>query len=208
MAFRELFAAWLPEYCPGCAGPTAGGFCDGCRGDFAAAAPASGPVRVLAPFRYEPPLDSYIHALKYHGARRLGRALGLLLLTAALERGAEADALIPVPLHPRRMRERGYNQAVEIARPLARALGVPLVLRGVARRRVTAAQIGLGAEARASNLRDAFRVTRRLSGLRVAIVDDVVTTGATVAALAAPLAAAGARSVEAWAVAHTPPRAT
>ena len=81
-----------------------------------------------------------------------------------------------------------------------------MLLRGVVRRRATAPQTGLGAAARATNLEGAFVVNRRLTGLRIAIVDDVVTTGATAAALAARLSAAGARSIEAWAVARTPPK--
>jgi ComF family protein len=151
---------------------------------------------------YAPPLDGYVLALKYGGARNLGRALGLLLAGAV--RGAEVDALVPVPLHPKRLRERGYNQGVEIARPLSRALGLPLVLGGIERRGAQVRQTGQTAAERLRNVADAFAVRRNLAGRRIAIVDDVITTGATVNALAAALLAAGAASCVAWAVARTP----
>jgi ComF family protein len=212
MTIGEMLARWLPEHCPSCAGPTMEGFCTGCRGDFApvdepAALAAAGALPIVAPLRYAAPLDHYVHALKFARARRLGRALGLLLLEAVRERGRAVDALVPVPLHGTRLRQRGYNQAVEICRPLAHGLRAPMLLRGIARQRPTPPQIGLGAAERARNIAGAFAVARNLAGLRLAVVDDVVTTGATAAALAAALRAAGAAAVEAWAVALTPPGA-
>ncbi|HEY8520427.1 MAG TPA: phosphoribosyltransferase family protein [Gammaproteobacteria bacterium] len=210
---RVIVEFLFPECCPSCGGATPAGFCPGCRGDFARSdgeLPLSGrdadPLAALvAPFRYAPPLDGYIQALKFGGARRLGRALGLLLADEVAPRAAGRDALVPVPLHLARLRARGYNQAVEIARPLAARFGLPLLLRGIARSRATPPQTGLDARERARNVRGAFAVRRPLDGLRIAIVDDVCTTGATLRALAAALRTAGAADVEAWAVAHTPP---
>jgi ComF family protein len=158
---------------------------------------------VVAPFAYGAPLDRYIHALKYRGARTLGRALGLLLAERLRAEPLRADAVVAVPLHPRRLRERGYNQAAEIARTLARRLGLPLLSSAAHRSADRTSQISLDARERYANTVNAFVATRPLAGLRLAIVDDVITTGATVNALAAALAAAGASHVEAWAVART-----
>jgi ComF family protein len=118
---------------------------------------------------------------------------------------SNTDAIVPVPLHPRRLRQRTFNQADEIARPLARAIRVPLIVRGIHRHRHTEAQTALSRAARLAGPAQAFAVSNRsLRGLTIAVVDDVITTGATVNALAAALRAAGAQSVVAWAVARTP----
>src|SRR6185295_12394124 len=136
--------------------------------------------------------DHHIQQLKYAGARAMGRALALRLAAAVRDAALRIDLLIPVPLHPTRLRERGYNQAIEIARPLSRELAVPALLRGIERVRASPSQTGHGAALRRASVADAFRVTRDLEGKHVAIVDDVITTGATVNALAAALHAAGA----------------
>jgi ComF family protein len=161
---------------------------------------------VHAPFEYGPPLDHYLHAFKYRGARAMGRAFATQIAPGFAKPSAAIDALVAVPLHGARLRERGYNQALEIARTLARELTLPLVERGIARSTATSRQTGRGARERLANMTQAFRVRRAFDGLRVAIVDDVVTTGATVNALAATLRAAGARSCVAFAVARTPER--
>jgi ComF family protein len=157
---------------------------------------------VVAPFSYAPPLDHYLQAFKYGGARALGRAFALLL-EPELKTLGRVDAVAAVPLHRARFHERGYNQAQEIARVLARILRVPTFDRGIARRVATPAQAGQGARERRLGVARAFRVTRSVAGLRVAIVDDVVTTGATINALAAELKAAGAARCVAIAVART-----
>jgi ComF family protein len=159
---------------------------------------------VIAPLRYGAPIDHYVRALKYTGARKLGRALGLLLADRVRAQPIQIDALVAVPLHPRRLRERGYNQAAEIARTVSQQLQIPLLARGIRRCRASPPQTGLDAKHRYANIADAFAVSRDLSRLRMAIVDDVITTGATVNALAGALAAAGAARLEAWAVARTP----
>jgi len=161
---------------------------------------------VVAPFVYAAPLEGYLHALKFRRARHLGRALGALLAAAVGEAAEDArvDALVPVPLAPRRLRERGYNQAFEIARAVGAALDVPVRVRGVARRADDPPQIGRDAAERHAGVLGAFAVARSFAGLHVAIVDDVITTGATVNALARTLEAAGAARVDAWAVARTP----
>ena len=216
---RYLFT----ETCLGCAQSTPGGLCpictaellrvpDPCAGCGLAQPVAHCPRRaapwhvatVVAPFAYRPPLDHYVHALKYRGVRALGRALGLALLPALGAARGSVDAIVAVPLHRARLRERGYNQAVEIARTLARELKLPLLQRGIERRVAGASQTGQNAGERRASVARAFAVRRNLNGQCIAIVDDVLTTGATVNALAAALRNAGAAHCVAWAVARTP----
>jgi ComF family protein len=210
------------EGCPACGLASHGGFCGVCAAELPRIARAcrrcglAEPVAhcprkelawdvdaVIAPFSYRPPLDHYLQAMKYRGARALGRAFALLLVPslAQLDR---VDALAAVPLHGSRLRERGYNQAQEIARVLAGALGVPAMMRGIARPVATPKQAGQGMLERRRSVARAFRVSRDLRGRHVAIVDDVVTTGATVNALAVELKAAGAARCVVLAVARTP----
>lgn len=127
------------------------------------------------------------------------------MLAATLTEPPSIDALIAVPLHARRLRERGYNQAFEIARPVARALGLPLLAAGIVRTRSVDPQAQLAAHERVANMRGAFRVRLRLAGRRIALIDDVITTGATLNSLAEALERAGAEHVEGWAVARTLP---
>lgn len=215
-----MLARLFNEACPACGGTSPAGFCGFCRGRFWRLGPTCRscglplPVQscprnadwhldfLVAPFAYAPPLDRFVLALKYRGERRLGRALGLLL-AAELGLSEPPDALVPIPLHPHRLRERGYNQAAEIARAVSRAAGVPLLARGFSRLRPTPPQTGSSAEVRRRNVAGAFAVARDLTGCRLAIVDDVVTTGATVNAFAKALVRAGA-AVGVWAVARTP----
>lgn len=229
---RRLAAALLallPERCAGCDVTGDAGLCAVCVAALPRVARpcalcglatpvASCPRRshawtvasVVAPFAYAPPLESFLHELKFRRARHLGRALGVLLAAGVAEArartgdDARVDALVPVPLAPRRLRERGYNQAFEIARAVGATLGVPVRTRGVVRRAASRTQIGRGAAERHAGVRGAFAVERSFAGLRVAIVDDVITTGATVNALARALEDAGAARVDAWAVARTP----
>ena len=157
-----------------------------------------------APFSYTAPLDHYLHALKYRGSRHLGRAFALLVAPALRRLQGSVDALVPVPLHRARLRERGYNQARELARTLSRELRLPVLERGIARCGPGTSQTGQTARERRASMARMFRVERELAGQRIAIVDDVVTTGATVNALAAELRAAGAVRCVVLAVARTP----
>ena len=212
----------FPEVCPACGGSTDAGFCTICTAGFPRVehpcprcgltqpvlrcprrATAWNVALVIAPLRYGVPVDHYLHALKYRGARKLGRALGLLLADRLRAQRIQIDALVAVPLHPRRLHERGYNQATEIARTVSQRLQIPLLARGIRRCRASPPQTGLDAKQRYANIATAFAISRDLSELRLAIVDDVITTGATVNALAAALAAAGAARLEAWAIART-----
>jgi ComF family protein len=147
-----------------------------------------------------------LHALKYDGERRLAPILGAAVARRWARAGAGADVLVPVPASPDRVRERGYDQAALIAIEAGRRLGLPVVP-ALERTRATTAQFDLDRAARATNLGGAFRVaaTARQNGVAgrwVVLVDDVATTGATLAACAATLLDAGALAVSAVTVAR------
>jgi ComF family protein len=159
--------------------------------------------RVIAPFRYAWPVDALVRGFKYHGQLAHGRVLGTLLAEAVLAAGAAVPPLlVPVPLHPARERERGYNQSWELARVAARLLDVAVAPTLCVRTRATPPQATLDAAARRTNLAGAFAVRRPPGTSHVALVDDVLTTGATLAALAAALLTAGVRRVDCWTVAR------
>jgi ComF family protein len=156
-------------------------------------------------FRYEVPLPALVGGAKFRARMNLLRLLGQCLALDLLERNAERpDLLLPVPLHPRRLRERGYNQALEIARVLGRELSLRVEKHSCARVLATTPQTGLERKERRRNVRGAFRVLRPLEVTRVAIVDDVVTTGSTVSELARALLKSGVERVDVWALARTP----
>ena len=185
--------------CPGCAEPHVGpGLCRRCLEH-----PLNAEA-VHAPWLYDWPLDRLIRSMKFRGDLSAARTLGELLATAIEPDGV--DLVVPVPLHDRRLAVRGFNQALELARPVARRWGLAVRPELSRRRRATRAQAELAAEQRRANVRDAFVVPpeRRAAvrGRRIALVDDVVTTGETADALAATLRAAGADGVVIWAVAR------
>ena len=158
-----------------------------------------------APLRYEDPVPALIGGAKFRSRLELTRLLGQCLARALYEQGAEMPGMIlPVPLHPRRLRERGYNQALEIARAASRELGVNCDGGCCERVLATAPQAGLQQKERRRNVRGAFRVTRPPAAAHVAVLDDVVTTGSTVAELARVLRKAGVERIDVWAVARTP----
>lgn len=146
-----------------------------------------------------------IHRLKYGNEPWFATFLSALLVEAALPdlKGRPIQGIVPVPLHPVRLRERGFNQAERLARPLAEALGVPLVTDRVRRLEPTASQASLSREERMRNVRSAFGPSRpeRVRGSWV-VVDDVLTTGATTDAVCSVLRSLGADEVSVWAVAR------
>jgi ComF family protein len=160
--------------------------------------------RTTAVFRYQPPADFLIKGLKFHSRLPAGRLLGELLGETLAQRSDPLpECLIPVPLHRSRLRERGFNQALEIARPVARRLGIPLLPNGLRRIRHTFPQIELDGKRRLTNVRGAFVVDRPIQARHVALLDDVVTTGSTVEECAKALRRAGVETVEVWACART-----
>jgi ComF family protein len=161
--------------------------------------------RSYCAFVYREPVSWLLQGLKYH--RRLsGIPVASRLLLDHLRSRVEfwPQLILPIPLHPARLRQRGFNQALEIARPLARALRIPLSVRLCGRERNTPQQSELPATRRAANVHNAFRMYEPLPVKHVAIVDDIVTTGATANELARLLKRNGAETVQVWAVARTP----
>jgi len=187
---------WLGEACPQCAGPSGGGaVCGACL-----ARPPQFDVTV-AVWQYEFPLDRLVLALKYGKRLALAELFGEALAGRVGSR--PVDAVVPMPLAPRRLAERGFNQAMEIARWVARRAGVRLEPGLAERVRDTAPQTDLPHAARAANVRGAFACTAALAGRSLAVVDDVMTSGATAEELARTLKRAGAARVENWVVART-----
>jgi len=159
-----------------------------------------------APYLYAPPADWLIGRLKFRAHLAHGRVLGALLGDHLADLAVpRPELIVPMPLHRARLRERGFNQAIELARPLGRRLGIPLALDLVQRVRPGRPQSGLEKSRRRANVRGAFAVQRSLEARHLAIVDDVLTTGASAGELAGTLRRAGAERVEVWVVARTPP---
>lgn len=181
----------LPDACPRCALPSpAGAVCGSCL---------THPPHfdaTLALWRYEFPCDGLVQALKYRARLALAGFFARSLASRTLP---EVDLIVPMPLHARRLAERGFNQALEIARHLGR----PIEPRGVLRVKHTPPQTELPYEERAKNVRGAFQCKLDLTGARVAVLDDVMTTGATLNELARALKRAGAARVENLVIART-----
>ena len=200
---RALLDLLFPPRCPGC-GRVGAWLCPDCQARF-----VPPPCRVLpqpspsvnglvTAARYAHPLRDAIHQFKYRNNSNLAWALGRHLANAWRLSGLTADAIVPVPLHPRRLAERGYNQSLLLARVLADELGLPLEDQALVRQRATLPQVDLGAEQRFANVSGAFAGRGHFAGQRLALADDICTTGATLEECAAALRAIGA--LEVWAV--------
>ncbi len=196
---------WTADRCFRCARPLAMGleaiYCETCR-----ERPPSFD-RMQALFHYEPPINRMITKLKFSGDLAYGRILGTLLaqtLQADSHRYPLPQALVPVPLHHKRWVHRGFNQAQELALVAHKTLGIPLLDKICMRVKETPAQSTLDKGNRKTNLRKAFRVQalEPLPFEHLAIIDDVVTTGSTVDALAAVLKDAGVEQVDVWCIAR------
>ena len=197
--------------CPRCATPFAAGEATGSAQaeDPCGTCLASPPPwrTTVAPFAYSAPLSRVVEGLKSGNGLLEARLLGALLLPFLRQRYDDEplpDALLAVPLTWRRRWQRGYNQAELLANVLGGALGRPQLRKRLVRVKGAPPQRSLSRSARLRNLRGAFKVRRPLGGRRVALVDDVTTTGATVRAASAALLAGGASQVDVWTVAKTP----
>ena len=154
-------------------------------------------------YHYQQPASHLIHGLKFGGHLRNARLLGTLLARELLAQSVEMpEAILPVPLHARRLRERGFNQSIELARPASRALGLPLGRDLVTRSRPTSPQTALDIKQRRQNLRNAFVVAGKIPYSHIAILDDVVTTGSTVNELAKVLRRSGVQTIQVWSIAR------
>lgn len=196
-------AAELPRrqeaHCPRCALPTPGGeICGQCL---------SKPPHfdaTLAAYSYDFPLDKLVQSFKYGHRLALGAYFGRQL--AVLAEKTAADLIIPLPLHPLRLRQRGFNQALELARPVGQALHLPIDSSSCRRIRNTQAQATLAWRERTKNIRGAFHCAADLSGQRIILLDDVMTTGASLDECARTLKLHGATAVTVLVVARALPR--
>ena len=199
---------WLGPACRHCALPLPGalpgqaGTCGSCLQD------PPPLTRAHAACLYGAPLDRLLPRFKFHHDLAAGRLLAQLMAQAFAPLATDwvqPAALMPVPLHPRRLRQRGYDQALELARPLARALDLPRLDNVLRRVRDTTPQSRLAAAQRHGNLKDAFSATRVAAlPAHVVLIDDVMTTGATLHAAAEALRRAGVVRVDAWVCARVP----
>lgn len=211
-AGRDLCAAcfsalpWNHQACRQCALPLAqaADFCGHCL--------KLPPVftRTTAPLIYRDPLCALLPKFKFHGDLAAGRVVSEVCIPMFLDAlaaeapAARPQALIPVPLHAARLRQRGYDQALELAKTLALSTGLPLLSNALHRQRATSAQTQLSAVARRKNIRGAFTVTQPDLPEYVALIDDVMTTGATVNECARTLLGAGVKRVDVWVLARVP----
>ncbi|MEP6510059.1 MAG: ComF family protein [Dokdonella sp.] len=226
----RLLRVALPPRCLLCGADGAGNrdLCRGCTADLALNAPccprcalpleAPAPecgeclkdappfAAAWAPFRYAHPLDLLEARFKFRADLAAGRILAQLMIArAAADQPTRPELLIPVPLHRARLRERGYNQALELALPLARALAIPMRHDLLLRNKATPPQTGLDAKARRRNLRGAFTLaTDAKLPAHIVIFDDVMTTGTTLRETARVLSRAGVVRVDVWALARAP----
>ena len=223
---KTVLQAIYPDCCPLCRTLTDGGLCGPC----AATVPrlkVQCPVcaaslvgtdaecgrcqrlppafdHAVAPFYYGPPLAGLLHGFKYGGRIGLARPLALTLareIATAMQH--RPDVIVPVPLHLSRLMRRGFNQSLELARHISAALDIPCSHRIIRRTRRTPPQVGLPLAQRLPNVGRSFALRQPIPGRSVAIVDDVVTSGATANALAAVLKRGGAVHVQVWALLRT-----
>ena len=167
--------------------------------------------KTIALFRYEAPITQFITQLKFNKQLLYANLLGKLLRNYLLEKHCQdslPDCIIPVPLHRIRLRQRGFNQALEIAKPISKKLKVPLALDLCQRIKNTQPQTELPATKRAQNIKNAFAMQSALSAKHIAIVDDVVTTGNTIRELSHLLQKNGAEKIEIWCCARAMTRNT
>ena len=190
--------SWMPAACPRCASPipavpaASSMLCGQCQTN----PPAFDSSFAL--FHYETPLDYLIQGMKFHGQLSHAHLLGSLMAEHLAQSQHDIDCIVPVPLHPKRLRERGFNQALELARPIARQLNLDIDTLHCQRLRHTDGQADLSLIKRRANVHNAFSVCNMINWGHVAIIDDVMTSGQTVNTLAKALKRAGVSKVSVW----------
>jgi ComF family protein len=186
----------LTDACPRCAKPLSLTNCSYCA--------VNSPMfdRTYALYLYQAPVTNLIMNLKFGQALLNARILGELMAENIqriwYHNQPLPQAIIPVPLHPERLKKRGYNQAIEIARPIAKALDLPLEYNICERIKHTAAQATLHAKERSENIKNAFQIKGELLYDYVAVIDDVITTGNTISEICRTLKSAGVKKIDAW----------
>ena len=183
--------------CPQCGLSSSGQLCGSCISsppDFDA---------THAVFLYQYPIDKMMQRYKYGNMLNISHTFGQLLANKSTFEAI--DLIMPMPMHPQRLKERGFNQALEIAKVLTKNRPEKLDYKSVARQTLTPPQASLALKERVKNIKGAFKVNSDLAGKRIAIVDDVMTTGASLNELAKTLKKAGASHVECWVIARTLP---
>lgn len=183
--------------CPQCALPT---YDNQLCGDCLQSPPAFDGTRAL--FRYDYPLNAMLQRYKYQQTLQLAKTFSQLIADN-LSESSHFDRIIPMPLHPKRLAERGFNQSLEIAKQLAKKLNLQLDTSSCKRIKWSPPQASLPLKARIKNMRGAFACDEDLSKQRVLLLDDVMTTGASLHELASTVKSAGASHVECWVVART-----
>src|SRR5208283_5622689 len=154
---------------------------------------------------YAGALRKAIHLLKFKGVKRLARPMAELLSELSIP---EADGIVPVPLHSKKMREREFNQTALIGKHLSRQSGIPLLLDALKKDKATLPQTDVTGKERLKNVKNTFTADKSVTGLRLILVDDVITTGATVYECAKVLKKAGAESITVVALARSTPKHT
>ena len=197
----EIHLPQLPDnHCPVCFWPVpTAEICGSCLSN----PPAF--TRTIAALQYAFPVDALIHSLKYQTNLVIAPILAKLLVDQLNTLTALPNIIIPMPLHPIRLRERGFNQAMEISRYVAKQMQITLLPDSCHRIKHTPPQTGLPWKARQKNIHKAFSCTIDLSGKHIALLDDVMTTGATLNELAKVLRKQGASEISNWVIARTLP---
>lgn len=179
-----------PPQCSLCSAPSRSSLCAWCK---AANQPFNG---ITAPYRWTGVVQELVYSLKYRNVRASAPRLAELMSAHLADKSISADTIAPVPLHPSRERERGYNQSELLARSISKSTGIPIESGVLARTRNTTPQVSMSTpEERRRNVVGAFECVGDVAGKRVLLIDDVVTTGATVAECSAQLRQAGAVSI-------------
>jgi len=189
--------------CPQCALPSDSAICGSCL----AAPPSFDSTRAL--FSYDYPLDRLLQHYKYKESLHLADTFSSLFIHRLLDTGLAGsgiDLIMPMPMHNERLKQRGFNQALEIARLISRQTNIKLDYTACRRTKLTPPQASLPLKERIKNIRGVFQCNKNMQGLNIALVDDVMTTGASLNELAKTLKQAGAAHVECWVIARTLPR--
>lgn len=201
----------LQPHCSLCGLPRLPGYplCEGCHADLPWLPGADNRAvtdcdTCCSAFAYQSPIDRLLLGIKFGKHLRDLHTLGSLTATGILSQvDCLPQAILPIPLHPGRLQQRGFNQALELARPLARQAGIPLIKYAVVRQRATQAQTELDSRQRLRNLHQAFVVREPLPYRHIAVFDDVITTGATAGEVARLLRVHGVQRVDIWSCART-----